>query len=162
MERKVIEKIVSLQGRSTDWKVSSLRCLECTRNSGRGPELEVCRGGCHWADKTCCHDQCVGGCDGPSDADCFACRHVFYGNRCVPRCPSDEFLVKNRRCVTEKQCRERTAETAGSADDGNRHYKPINGRCAINCPPGFEEPDDDPKNCVKCRGKCTKRKLFGS
>ncbi|VDK40887.1 unnamed protein product [Taenia asiatica] len=35
----------------------------------------------------CCHPSCLGGCTGPTDADCFVCRNLRDGDRCVDKCP---------------------------------------------------------------------------
>ncbi|KAL3978166.1 FERM domain-containing protein 1 [Sarotherodon galilaeus] len=35
----------------------------------------------------CCHVECAGGCTGPKDTDCFACRNFNNSGSCVPQCP---------------------------------------------------------------------------
>lgn len=44
-------------------------------------------------DLQCCHGECIGGCTGPEDTDCMACRHVMHEGRCYPQCPAGMYEV---------------------------------------------------------------------
>ena len=33
-----------------------------------------------------CHKYCVGGCYGPHETDCYACKNVTYNGTCYPDC----------------------------------------------------------------------------
>ncbi|KAM7536351.1 hypothetical protein Aperf_G00000083560 [Anoplocephala perfoliata] len=47
---------------------------------------------CDWCFETeseeyCCHPACLGGCTGPTDSDCFACKNFRDGEKCEDSCP---------------------------------------------------------------------------
>ncbi len=42
---------------------------------------------------TCCHVECLGGCMGPTDGDCYACKHVNHQGRCLLSCPKGFYTV---------------------------------------------------------------------
>ncbi|XP_010219358.1 PREDICTED: LOW QUALITY PROTEIN: receptor tyrosine-protein kinase erbB-3-like, partial [Tinamus guttatus] len=54
-----------------------------------------CNGRCFGrAPNECCHEECAGGCTGPRQTHCFACRHFNDSGACVPLCPQP--LVYNK------------------------------------------------------------------
>uniref|UniRef100_A0A915L7E4 receptor protein-tyrosine kinase n=1 Tax=Romanomermis culicivorax TaxID=13658 RepID=A0A915L7E4_ROMCU len=115
----------------------------------------------------CCHRECVGGCNGTTDADCYACRNVFFQGRCQPSCPvgyykvATKFSRKNRctgsihfydrRCLTEDECHNKTKKGTLAAGESS-YYKASNlsGLCDVACPTGYEEDSDNPRHCRKC------------
>ncbi|XP_013988257.1 receptor tyrosine-protein kinase erbB-3 isoform X4 [Salmo salar] len=54
-----------------------------------------CNGRCFGRSPSeCCHMECAGGCTGPLDTDCFACRNFNNSGSCVPQCP--QTLIYNK------------------------------------------------------------------
>ncbi|XP_009468836.1 PREDICTED: receptor tyrosine-protein kinase erbB-3 [Nipponia nippon] len=54
-----------------------------------------CNGRCFGrAPNECCHEECAGGCTGPLQTHCFACRHFNDSGACVPLCPQP--LIYNK------------------------------------------------------------------
>jgi len=41
----------------------------------------------------CCHEQCIGGCMGPGNDQCYACRNVYFNRTCVESCPIGFYKV---------------------------------------------------------------------
>lgn len=107
----------------------------------------------------CCDPSCLGGCTGSTNSNCTVCRNVMVGAECKNRCPSGSYEFMNRRCVSEKECRQipKPRETLGSVK--LYPFKPFNGTCVMECPAGYMESDEnDEKNlsCRKCEGPCLK------
>ncbi|VVD05182.1 unnamed protein product [Leptidea sinapis] len=107
-----------------------------------------CGGRACFANGTCCHSTCLGGCDGPLPSDCHVCANFSfrYGSErtCMERCPANTYEL-DRRCVTEQECRSMPVPQAGS--DGSRRapnikaYKILHNRkCVYVCPSGYMEP----------------------
>lgn len=48
----------------------------------------------------CCHSECIGGCSGPTDADCFACKRVRHSGQCQSKCPQGMLEVELRISCT--------------------------------------------------------------
>ncbi|XP_071481158.1 insulin-like peptide receptor isoform X2 [Diadema antillarum] len=92
--------------------------------------------------KQCCHEQCIGGCSGPLDSNCIACRHFLYEGRCLARCPIGTYEFKNRRCVTSEQC--------------PQGWKLFKQRCMQECPGGYMPDRNNTRHCLPCNGTCPK------
>lgn len=45
------------------------------------------------ADGDCCHEQCLGGCAGPKQDNCFACKYLEDDQDCVKECPPGTLIV---------------------------------------------------------------------
>ncbi|CAL8335619.1 unnamed protein product [Lota lota] len=104
----------------------------------------------------CCHMECAGGCAGPLDTHCFACRNFNNSGSCVPQCPKT--LIYNK--LTFK------LEPNPSA---KYQYGSI---CVAQCPPNFvvdesscvsscpsdkmEVEKHGVKRCEPCGGPCPK------
>lgn len=90
-------------------------------------------------DGSCCHRLCLGGCTGPSDRECMACRKAIYKNQCIDKCPKDTYEFDNRFCLTETECRNRKKIKHDSRSTRDYPYKPFQDKCIIECPAGYEE-----------------------
>ncbi|KRZ21899.1 Insulin receptor [Trichinella pseudospiralis] len=106
----------------------------------------------------CCHRSCAGGCTGPADHQCMACRRVHHNGRCLDQCPDGLLELEQRRCVTRRQCRERRPVV----DQRTGHsllYKAVDaGRlCSLHCPAGYDEHPGDRRLCTPCAGACSKK-----
>lgn len=44
-------------------------------------------------DGECCHEQCLGGCAGTKQSDCFACKYLEDERDCVKECPPGTLTV---------------------------------------------------------------------
>lgn len=116
----------------------------------------------------CCNEYCLGGCTGPTSSDCFACRHVFHSGRCVPSCPEDTYRYLGRRCVTASECNiimksilpkgEKNGWMVNEGGKSDKSWMVVNDgglrECVEECPSGFMEDFDNPKQCKKCEGRC--------
>lgn len=59
-----------------------------------------CPGGYCWTSQHCqrterldCHDQCLGECHGPTESECYVCKHYRHEGKCVETCPSDLWVI---------------------------------------------------------------------
>ncbi|CUT99106.1 melanoma receptor tyrosine protein kinase [Echinococcus multilocularis] len=94
---------------------------------------------CEWCYETkgasseehCCDTSCLGGCTGPTNADCFVCRSLRDGNRCVDKCPPPS-TVQNYRLTLNV----------------NFSYE-FNGFCVKECPKSLLTEG------TKCVSECT-------
>ncbi|KRX70924.1 Insulin-like growth factor 1 receptor [Trichinella sp. T6] len=109
----------------------------------------------------CCHRRCVGGCIGPTDRDCYACRDVIYQGQCLDKCPKGLYELGHRRCINQEECISRHPVKDEVTGDILR-YKALDaeGSCVLKCPTGYEEDPNDDRKCVLCQGVCLK-KCFG-
>ena len=46
-----------------------------------------------WQFILCCHEECLGGCFGATDAQCYSCAHFMHKGRCLPNCPPGTYEV---------------------------------------------------------------------
>ncbi|XP_023210808.1 insulin-like peptide receptor isoform X2 [Centruroides sculpturatus] len=105
----------------------------------------------------CCHHECLGGCTGTEATDCIECRHVLFQGRCMRECPINTYKYKNRRCVTESECRKMPKDSLyNSNEDELIYWKPLDGECRPDCPQGYNEHKTNKHYCVKCKGRCPK------
>ncbi|XP_053723553.1 receptor tyrosine-protein kinase erbB-3a isoform X1 [Synchiropus splendidus] len=104
----------------------------------------------------CCHIECAGGCIGPLDTDCFACRNFNNSGSCVPQCPQPLIYNKN---------------TFKMEPNPNAKYQ-FGSMCAFKCPTNFvvdgsscvstcpagkmEVEKNGAKECEPCGGLCPK------
>ncbi|RWS28280.1 Insulin-like peptide receptor [Leptotrombidium deliense] len=111
----------------------------------------------------CCHESCIGGCVGPNNTDCIACKKLIHQNMCVDKCPPDYYEVAEflkppfnwyleRRCVSERECiamstRKRSFKVFN--DNGN-------ALCLSHCPNGYKQDPSNHNKCEKCDGMCRK------
>ncbi|XP_023279412.1 receptor tyrosine-protein kinase erbB-3 isoform X1 [Seriola lalandi dorsalis] len=116
-----------------------------------------CNGRCFGINPSeCCHIECAGGCTGPLDTDCFACRNFNNSGSCVPLCPQTLIYNKNTfklepnpnakyqyGSICVAQC-----PTNFLVDDSS---------CVSNCPSDkMEVEKNGVKRCEPCGGLCPK------
>ncbi|GAB0201315.1 receptor tyrosine-protein kinase erbB-3 [Grus japonensis] len=90
-----------------------------------------CNGRCFGrAPNECCHEECAGGCTGPLQTHCFACRHFNDSGACVPLCPQP--LIYNKL----------TFQLEPNPDTKYQY----GGICVRNCPHNFVV---DQSSCVR-------------
>ncbi|XP_037627238.1 receptor tyrosine-protein kinase erbB-3a isoform X2 [Sebastes umbrosus] len=116
-----------------------------------------CNGRCFGRNPSeCCHIECAGGCTGPLDTDCFACRNFNNSGACVPLCP--QTIIYNKH-------------TFKMEPNPNAKYQ-YGTNCVAQCPPNFvvggsscvsscpsdkkEVEKNGVKRCEPCGGPCPK------
>ncbi|XP_072050525.1 insulin-like peptide receptor isoform X2 [Amphiura filiformis] len=101
-----------------------------------------CPSACYKDTRTCCHEQCIGGCDGPTERDCVACRNLVVNKTCTDKCPAGTYKYLDRRCIRPEEC--------------PQNWTLFNGICDDNCPIGFTRNTTNPRQCQPCDGPCPK------
>ncbi|XP_012284589.1 insulin-like receptor isoform X2 [Orussus abietinus] len=129
------------------------------------PSCSQCPGGRCWSAQYCqdtgptnCHSQCLGECRGPTDSDCYVCKHYRHEGRCMERCPTELFAYLSRRCISKEECLRMNHLRIPLRYDDEQKWRPFNGSCLTQCPDGFED-DVDENNmtmCRVCEGRCRK------
>ncbi|XP_047204615.1 receptor tyrosine-protein kinase erbB-3a isoform X2 [Girardinichthys multiradiatus] len=116
-----------------------------------------CNGRCFGKNPSeCCHIECAGGCKGPLDTDCFACKNFNNSGSCVPQCP--QTLIYNKH--TFKMERNPNAKYQyGSICVAQcpTNFVVDDSSCVSNCPADkMEVEKNGVKRCEPCRGLCPK------
>nr|VZI48547.1 unnamed protein product [Spirometra erinaceieuropaei] len=126
------------------------------------PECSALSRSCHIKDSSvCCHQECLGGCNGPSAEDCLVCRNFQHNGTCIESCPVNLYGLFGRHCVTREACLSRPvpSELLKNPTEYNQpHYVPkrfaIHGRnCVPTCPEGFQRSLSSGE-CAPCVGNC--------
>ncbi|CAH8845913.1 unnamed protein product [Trichobilharzia szidati] len=106
----------------------------------------------------CCHQECSGGCFGPSANNCLTCKHVKINGTCLSHCPKPFYLLNNLYCITREECINRQEVVI---QNGNEHYSMnysiFNTTCVSKCPLGYVRSTSSGE-CLLCpESKCAKR-----
>ncbi|XP_015912635.1 insulin-like peptide receptor isoform X2 [Parasteatoda tepidariorum] len=123
---------------------------------------KVCGVDCEYQNLTCstkhqcCHQECLGGCNGQLADECIACRHVVYNRKCMKQCPPNTFKYLGRRCIEENKCKKTRNKLSISHDTQDIYWKPFQGQCLPQCPQGYSESKTNKHECKKCKGQCPK------
>ncbi|XP_061926885.1 insulin-like peptide receptor isoform X1 [Apis cerana] len=106
----------------------------------------------------CCHSSCLGTCSGPTNRDCTVCKDVVTGeSECRERCPNGSLEFMNHRCIDEERCLRMEKPKEVLKNVKNFPYKPFNGSCVMECPPGYMDDEWNGRvSCKKCEGSCQK------
>lgn len=106
----------------------------------------------------CCHSSCLGTCSGPTNRDCTVCKDVVTGDsECRERCPNGSLEFMNHRCIDEARCLQMEKPKEVLKNVKNYPYKPFNGSCVMECPPGYMDDESNGRvSCKKCEGSCQK------
>lgn len=114
---------------------------------------------CQMTEKPMCHEQCLGECLGPSDSDCYVCKHYRRDGKCVETCPSHLNAYLARRCIARDECYQmnRLKRVFYFLEEG-QSWRPFNGTCVTHCPDGFEDTRDEHNmtTCRACENRCQK------
>ncbi|OXU24559.1 hypothetical protein TSAR_005271 [Trichomalopsis sarcophagae] len=129
----------------------------CTSCQDKDERDRTCTVGSRPDNKTiCCHENCLGGCTGPSNLECKVCRDVVVNqNECVSSCPNGTYQFFNRRCITKRECQMMRRPREAPPETRAYPFKPFNNECLMDCPAGYEEvAEKDMWSCKKCTGPC--------
>lgn len=123
-------------------KFSKINCPDqCS--SGR------CFGG---GPRECCHMFCAGGCTGPKQTDCLACKNFYDDGECIQECPSMQ-KYNPSKFIWEADPKGKYAFGATCVKECPEHLLRDNGACVRNCPPNKRSLNNE---CVPCAGPCPK------
>ncbi|XP_062852662.1 receptor tyrosine-protein kinase erbB-3a [Trichomycterus rosablanca] len=116
-----------------------------------------CNGRCFGRSPSeCCHIECAGGCTGPQDTDCFACRNFNDTGSCVPQCPQG--LIYNKvtfKLEANPNAKYQYGVVCVAQCPSN--FVVDGSSCVSKCPPDKMEVDKKwVKRCEPCGGLCPK------
>uniref|UniRef100_A0A8C2SU05 Receptor protein-tyrosine kinase n=1 Tax=Coturnix japonica TaxID=93934 RepID=A0A8C2SU05_COTJA len=116
-----------------------------------------CNGRCFGrAPNECCHEECAGGCTGPLQTHCFACRHFNDSGACVPLCPQP--LIYNK-LTFQLEPNPDTKYQYGSVCVRScpHNFVVDQSSCVRACPSNkMEVEKNGMKMCEPCAGLCPK------
>lgn len=125
-----------------------------------------CPNSCNDANE-CCHEDCIGSCVIGQPNNCTVCRHFRIELNdtevCSRHCPNGTYEHMSRRCLTKEECYE-TPLPLDIKDNRGIVYIPFEGKCSINCPPGYYESNVSGVNrtCKPCSGSSCKKTCEGA
>ncbi|XP_060898548.1 receptor tyrosine-protein kinase erbB-3a isoform X2 [Labrus mixtus] len=116
-----------------------------------------CNGRCFGRSPSeCCHIECAGGCTGPLDTNCFACRNFNNSGSCVPLCP--QTLIYNKHTF-KVEPNPNAKYQYGSICVAQCPTKFVvdGSSCVSSCPSDkMEVEKNGVKRCEPCGGLCLK------
>uniref|UniRef100_A0A8C3BZD6 receptor protein-tyrosine kinase n=1 Tax=Cairina moschata TaxID=8855 RepID=A0A8C3BZD6_CAIMO len=116
-----------------------------------------CNGRCFGrAPNECCHEECAGGCTGPRQTHCFACRHFNDSGACVPLCPQP--LIYNKLTFQLEPNPDTKYQYGGICVRSCPHNFVVDqSSCVRACPNDKMEVEKNGlKMCEPCSGLCPK------
>lgn len=102
--------------------------------------------------RECCHLFCAGGCTGPRQTDCIACKNFSDDGECIQECPSMQ-RYNPTKYVWEANPSGKYAFGANCVKECPDHLLRDNGACVRTCPPNKRSVNGE---CVPCGGPCPK------
>lgn len=102
--------------------------------------------------RECCHLFCAGGCTGPKQTDCFACKNFYDDGECIQECPSMQ-KYNPSKFLWETDPKGKYAFGATCVKECPEHLLRDNGACVRTCPPNKRSVDGE---CIPCGGPCPK------
>ncbi|KAL6111520.1 erbb3 [Pungitius sinensis] len=104
----------------------------------------------------CCHIECAGGCTGPLDTNCFACRNFNNSGACVPLCPQTLIYNKHRfKLEPNPNAKYQYGSICVAQCPSN--FVVDESSCVSNCPSEkMEVEKNGVKRCEPCGGLCPK------
>ncbi|XP_015226132.1 PREDICTED: receptor tyrosine-protein kinase erbB-3 isoform X2 [Cyprinodon variegatus] len=116
-----------------------------------------CNGRCFGRSPSeCCHIECAGGCKGPLDTDCYACRNFNNSGSCVPQCP--QTLIYNKHTFRmERNPNAKYQYGSVCVAQCPANFLIDGSSCVSNCPADKTEVEKNGvKLCEPCKGLCPK------
>ncbi|KAF5303726.1 hypothetical protein FQR65_LT00870 [Abscondita terminalis] len=102
--------------------------------------------------RECCHLFCAGGCVGPKQSDCIACKNFYDEGVCTQECPPMQ-IYNPTTYSWEPNPHGKYAYGATCVKDCPEHLLKDNGACVRVCP-NNKKPEAG--ECVPCNGPCPK------
>ncbi|XP_023030830.1 epidermal growth factor receptor isoform X1 [Drosophila willistoni] len=102
--------------------------------------------------RECCHIFCAGGCTGPTQKDCIACRNFFDDGECKEECPPIR-KYNPAAYILEANPEGKYAYGATCVKECPGHLLKDNGACVRSCPSDKMAKEGE---CVPCNGPCPK------
>lgn len=102
--------------------------------------------------RDCCHLFCAGGCTGPKQSDCLACRNFYDEGVCTQECPPMQ-RYNSISYSWEVNPNGKYAYGATCVKNCPEHLLKDNGACVRSCPPKKKAVNGE---CVPCDGPCPK------
>uniref|UniRef100_A0A7N8YH64 Receptor protein-tyrosine kinase n=1 Tax=Mastacembelus armatus TaxID=205130 RepID=A0A7N8YH64_9TELE len=130
-----------------------------------GPESEltktVCAPQCNSrcfgrSPSECCHIECAGGCTGPLDTHCFACRNFNNTGSCVSQCPQT-LIYNKQKFKLEPNPNAKYQYGSICVAQCPTNFVVDDSSCVSNCPSDkMEVEKNGVKRCEPCGGLCPK------
>ncbi|XP_014215341.1 epidermal growth factor receptor isoform X2 [Copidosoma floridanum] len=102
--------------------------------------------------RECCHLFCAGGCTGPKQSDCLACKNFYDDGVCTQECPPMQ-KYNPTTYSWETNPDGKYAYGATCVRKCPEHLLKDNGACVRSCPPKKKAVNSE---CVPCEGPCPK------
>ena len=102
--------------------------------------------------RECCHLFCAGGCRGPKQSDCLACKNFYDDGVCTQECPPMQ-KYNPTTYSWEANPDGKYAYGATCVRKCPEHLLKDNGACVRSCPPKKKAQNGE---CVPCEGPCPK------
>ncbi|CAG0917994.1 unnamed protein product [Notodromas monacha] len=124
-------------------KFSKINCSpQCEQGRCFGPEP-----------RQCCNLFCAGGCTGPKQSDCLACRNFYDEGECKEECPPMQ-RYNPTTYSWEPNPDGKYAYGATCVKKCPKHLFKDNGACVRACPPDKKV---EKQECVPCDGPCPRQ-----
>lgn len=139
--------------------------IKDNREEASCPSCSHCPQGLCWTAQHCqtlekpeCHKQCLGECRGPTDSDCYVCKHYRHEGKCVENCPPHLYAYLARRCIAKDECVKLNSRLRRYQQEEGLAWRPFNGSCLTHCPEGYEDALDqyNMTTCRVCVRQCRK------
>ncbi|XP_065160350.1 epidermal growth factor receptor isoform X2 [Atheta coriaria] len=102
--------------------------------------------------RQCCHLFCAGGCTGPKQSDCLACKNFYDEGVCTQECPPMQ-IYNPTTYSWEPNPNGKYAYGATCVKKCPEHLLKDSGACVRTCPPNKKATNGE---CVPCDGPCPK------
>uniref|UniRef100_A0A6Q2YMV9 receptor protein-tyrosine kinase n=2 Tax=Esox lucius TaxID=8010 RepID=A0A6Q2YMV9_ESOLU len=99
--------------------------------------------------------ECAGGCTGPLDTDCFACRNFNNSGSCMPQCPQP-FIYNKHTFKLEPNPSAKYQYGSICVAQCPNNFVVDGSSCVSSCPPNKIEVEQGVKRCEPCGGLCPK------
>ncbi|CAH0547387.1 unnamed protein product [Brassicogethes aeneus] len=111
------------------------------------------KGRCYGSNpRECCHLFCAGGCTGPKQSDCIACKNFYDDGVCTQECPPMQ-IYNPTTYSWEPNPKGKYAYGATCVKKCPEHLLKDSGACVRNCPPNKKAENGE---CIPCDGPCPK------
>ncbi|XP_041944084.1 receptor tyrosine-protein kinase erbB-3a isoform X2 [Alosa sapidissima] len=116
-----------------------------------------CNGRCFGSSPSdCCHMECAGGCTGPLDTHCFACRNFNNSGSCVSQCPQ-AFIYNKEKYKMEPNPNAKYQYGSICVSQCPTNFLVDGSSCVSRCPSDRTEVErEGMKRCEPCEGLCPK------